>query len=194
MDPKEKMEAEPEIEPKVLKELKPKVSCNKCGKGFADDYSLARHRTQRSKGCGGVWYVCQRCLEYFDKASAIKQHQAKTKQCQQRMFSDEDVHKRQPPKELVNKLRLRKGKDDAGSVEAYYNNVIARANKAEVVCVLEACDIKEFDVIFSIIEREASSANALTVVSILANFANEIDVSPEKSALIKRFVAHFTTL
>ena len=92
--------------------------------------------------------------------------------------------------DTVNRLKLRKGVNDVGSVHGYFHNVIKRGDQTEVHNTLDACSLTDLAVFQNIVEEQM----AFDVLGQMANFANKPDISPEKVAIIKAFILKNTTL
>ena len=173
-----------------------KPKCEKCGKIFADEYSLKHHMEKRTTSCIGIWYVCRRCLQCFKSASLIKIHQQQQKLCIPPNFEEPTPHTTtaMPPPELIKSLKLRKGAYDNGTMEAYLQRVIKRRNATEMRNVLEAVNISELYLMLKLIRELPNRSGIIDCLAHISSFANMPTTSPEKHATIQEFVAEQTTM
>lgn len=181
-------------EPNALTKPKPEPvevlnKCNKCSRTFVSEQALKKHRAFKNVGCIGAWHICKRCFQCFEHLSDLRKHQSTVKVCDATDVSV-GVTASTTLSETVNRLRLRKGVNDVGSVHGYFHNVIKRGIQSEVHNTLEACSLSDLAVFQSIVEEQT----ALDVLGQMANFANKPDVSLEKVAIIKAFILKNTTL
>jgi len=178
-------------EPKTEPPVEVLNKCNKCSKTFVSEQALKKHRAFKNVGCIGAWHICKRCFQCFDHLSDLRKHQSTVKLCDATDVSVSITKSAATTlSDTVNRLRLRKGVNDVGSVHAYFHNVIKRGNQMEVHNTLEACTLSDLAVFQSIVEEQM----ALDVLGQMANFANKPDVSSEKAVLIKAFILKNTTL
>ena len=178
----------------------PLWSCYKCGEPFSDERSLQRHLTSKTIGsCIGVWYVCRRCLEFFDKPSVLRRHQGLKRGCAKAVLGGKTIHHTTTadsvPLEAMVAVRLKRGAEDAGGMMPYLQHVVNRGNHQEMRDVLQACSVSELDVLLGYVQT-ASDDTALFIdlLAQLSDFSNTEDVSPEKRAKLKDFVNRNVTL
>jgi len=180
--------------------IMPAWSCYKCGEAFADERSLERHlNSQRSGSCIGVWFVCRRCLNFFDTPSELKRHQSLKRGCAKALLGGKMVKAsasgKEVPIEAMTAVRLKKGAQDAGGMPAYLERVVLRGNHQEIQDVLQACTVEDLGVFLDYVQSVADdTALFIDLLAVLSNYGNTEDISPEKRAKIRPFVELNITL
>ena len=175
----------------------PEWSCYKCDEALADERSLKRHL--RSNNCIGIWYVCKRCLDFFDKPSDIKRHQNRKRGCAKAVLGGKIVQasttSKEIPLEVVTAVRLKRGATDAGGMSSYLDHVAKRGNHQEIKDVLQACNIGELVIFLERVNGVSDDiALFIDIIAVLADYSNTELVSPEKKAILKAFVNFNITL
>lgn len=172
----------------------PLYECYKCDEVFSDERTLKRHI--RANRCIGVWYVCKRCLNFFDTPSDLKRHQSLKRGCAKAVLSGKVVSTASKmgavanvPIEALAAVRLQKGADDAGGMTSYLENVAKRGDHHEVTSVLLVCSLDELDQLLSHISSLSDdTALFIDLLAVLSDYSNTDDVSPEKRAKLRAFV------
>ena len=166
--------------------------CYKCSESFSDKHSLDRHN-KRSGSCIGVWYVCKRCLDFFDKPSELRKHQSLKRGCSKAVLSGKIIKVSVDiPFEAMATVRLKRGAEDAGNMMTYLEHVVARGNHQEMRDVLQACSIVDIHQLIVSIGKLADDVDKtglfIDLLAILSDFSNAGGTSPEKKALLQQFI------
>lgn len=140
----------------------------------------------------GIWYVCKRCCEPFPTPSAIDRHQSRKRKCKRQVIVTESSQ------ELCKVRYLKALVDNDHDVKRYMCAMLNRGNSDELIDVLDACPIVDFEILLreltELSKNPRNASNFLNFLAHLSDYSNRSNISLERKMRLKAYVEEHITL